>query len=464
MVSARRTLTTLARDVANAATYAEWCAAAAAFDAHTGADAPPDDALSRLLASERASLVIRPSEDPFAAAKRLTDSLYRTLGDLGAAAVYDDRLLGVRDDVRAYLDAAERALDALCAAPGVPTDVKCRLFEDAAATFGRSGLLLSGGATLGFHHLGVIKALFDQDLLPDVISGASTGAMIGGGLAVRTNDEIRALYADLDQIRREGLVPAPLRDRLRNRAWLDPAALEDVLRNNIGPYTFEEGFRRSGRVLAIAVSPNRAGQRARLLCHKTAPDVLVARAAVASSALPGLFPPMELLRRGPAGAEEPYLPGERWVDGSIRHDLPMMRLARLHNVNHFVVSQTNPHVLPFVATRGGVGFALGLVGHSARMQSAGALEVARRITGGSPLRTALDHLHALVAQEYRGDIDIHPRLRPRAWLRVVSNPTRAELDAFVLEGQRATWPHIGRIQDQTRIRSALARCVARLRG
>ena len=38
---------------------------------------------------------------------------------------------------------------------------------------------------------------------------------------------------------------------------------------------------------------------------------------------------------------------ERWIDGSFGNDLPMMRIGRLHNVNHFIVSQVNPHVLPF---------------------------------------------------------------------------------------------------------------------
>ena len=38
-------------------------------------------------------------------------------------------------------------------------------FRRAAHIFGRSALMLSGGATLGFSHLGVVKALFEHDLL-----------------------------------------------------------------------------------------------------------------------------------------------------------------------------------------------------------------------------------------------------------------------------------------------------------
>ena len=40
---------------------------------------------------------------------------------------------------------------------------------------------------------------------------------------------------------------------------------------------------------------------------------------------------------------------EGWVDGSVDNDLPMNRLAEMFCVNHFIVSQVNPHVVPFLA-------------------------------------------------------------------------------------------------------------------
>jgi NTE family protein len=46
------------------------------------------------------------------------------------------------------------------------------------------GLVLSGGGTRGFAHLGVLKALEENGLKPDIISGVSAGAIAG------------ALYAD----------------------------------------------------------------------------------------------------------------------------------------------------------------------------------------------------------------------------------------------------------------------------
>ena len=50
--------------------------------------------------------------------------------------------------------------------------------EDALRNFGRSALTLSGGANLGIKHFGVVKALWDAELLPDIISGASAGSIV----------------------------------------------------------------------------------------------------------------------------------------------------------------------------------------------------------------------------------------------------------------------------------------------
>jgi NTE family protein len=42
-----------------------------------------------------------------------------------------------------------------------------------------TGLVLSGGGARGFAHLGVLKALNDAGIYPDVISGTSAGALVG---------------------------------------------------------------------------------------------------------------------------------------------------------------------------------------------------------------------------------------------------------------------------------------------
>jgi len=176
--------------------------------------------------------------------------------------------------------------------------------------------------------------------------------------------------------------------------------------------------------------------------------------------VPTLFPPVVLEQRDRSGEVRPYIPTERWIDGSFGADLPMMRMSRLHNVNHFIVSQTNPHVVPFLprSTRKGVsGFAMGLTVGALRGQGVAMAALAKTAMEATPLKGSMDLLLSLASQEYRGDIDIHPRFEPLQYRKLLRNPSRDDLAHFLLEGERATWPKLAMIHDQTRI----ARCLTR---
>lgn len=469
----RRQLKEATAAMAAATDHPTWFAAAAEHDAHSGADdwrAEPTsshyDAAS-LRESMEGMRSAREAGDGLGLAASLTEELYRHLNDLSSPDLYDRALTGTKHLVERFLAEAEASLRWLAAwdAPELPREEKLRRFETAYKVFGRSALLLSGGATWGFHHLGVVKALLDLDLLPHIISGSSTGAMIAAGVCGRTEEELREIYTNPERMRLDGLSPVGVKRSARTGAWLDPERLYEVLLHNCGEWTFAEAFARSGRALNISVSPTRLRQKPRLLTHLTAPDVLIARAALASSALPGLFPPVVLRKRGLGGEVVDYVPSERWVDGSLHGDLPKQRLSRLHNVNHFIVSQTNPLVLPFMqhGRRRGVGATVaGLVGATVRGQGGYAADIARRAGPSGPIGQLADQAYALVNQDVCGDIDIHPRLTWASYRKVVSNPTREDLDRFIVEGQRAVWPQAAKIRNQTRIGAAFRECVAQL--
>lgn len=59
--------------------------------------------------------------------------------------------------------------------------------------YGRTALHLSGGAALGVHHLGVLKAMLELRMLPRVLSGTSAGSIIAAIAGVRTHAELEAL-------------------------------------------------------------------------------------------------------------------------------------------------------------------------------------------------------------------------------------------------------------------------------
>ena len=44
-------------------------------------------------------------------------------------------------------------------------------------------MFLSGGASFGKFHFGVLKALYENDLMPRTIAGSSVGALIASSIA-----------------------------------------------------------------------------------------------------------------------------------------------------------------------------------------------------------------------------------------------------------------------------------------
>lgn len=384
----------------------------------------------------------------------LRDSLQANIGDLTHASLYSVALTGTKHIVDDYLDAVQTALTWLVETPLVSLQRRRQLIAQADRIHGRPALLLSGGATLGFYHLGVVKALSERALLPEVICGASMGAMIAAGVATRTDEELATLWDDIDQIERFGLQRAGLRQAWSQGALLDPQRMQETIRHNVGRWTFKQAHARTGRVLNISISPTRSGQSPRLLNHLTSPDALICQGALASGAIPGVFPPVTLRALQPDGQEVPYLPKEQWMDGSMHGDLPKMRLARLHNINRFIVSQTNPHVLPFMGLRERSGvlpttthvLAQAAWGHSRQM-----LQVIARVAEPTPLHGWTDLAAHISQQEWRGDINIHPRFQWQLFKRVFSNPTAADVRRFVQEGERATWPRMETIRQHTRL-------------
>jgi len=70
---------------------------------------------------------------------------------------------------------------------------------------------------------------------------------------------------------------------------------------------------------------------------------------MASCAVPGVFPAVMLMARNVHGEPQPYLPGRRWIDGSVADDLPAKRLSRLFGTNHHIVSMVNPIATAFIS-------------------------------------------------------------------------------------------------------------------
>ena len=386
----------------------------------------------------------------------LTESLYRNLADITNSELYQSAYSGTKNIITEYLDEIEKAMNFICDydVPEITLQEKLQRFKQAEYVFGKPALMLSGGCSFGIYHLGVVKALWEQKLLPKIISGSSMGAIVASGVCSRTDDELDYFFAHPENIHRKALKILHPKKILSHKFIMDTEQLSEHIRHNVGEYTFLEAFKRSGRILNITVSPTRKRQKPRILNYLTTPNVMITYSSLASCAIPGVFPPVLLKEKNKSGIQIPYLPTEKWIDGSVHSDVPMKRVSRLNNVNMFIVSQSNPHVLPFIThkrKKGVIPFCKHFVSSIIHAHSAEMLELARDLSENTAWRPLFDKAYAIARQTYLGDINIQFPFNLLLYRKIASNPSPKDLNMYVRIGERATWPQINSIYNQTRI-------------
>jgi TAG lipase/steryl ester hydrolase/phospholipase A2/LPA acyltransferase len=223
----------------------------------------------------------------------------------------------------------------------------------------------------------------------------------------------------------------------------------------LGNTTFEQAYARSGRILNVAVTSFDTQEPPRLLNYLTAPHVLIRSAVAASSAFPWLFKPQELYQLDSTGRVVPVQQSvatagqqqflRRWADGSLEEDLPMMGLGALFNVNQFLVSQSNPYLLPVLG-------ALRLLPH--KVQQLVEWELKHRM--GQLLHIwPRNRLLKLLCQPWEGDINFVLPFTSFAIHRSALNFTRAEIVKAMREGQRAVWGKLAVLRSSCAIEVAI---------
>lgn len=148
--------------------------------------------------------------------------------------------------------------------------------------FGRSALLLSGGATFGMNHIGVVKTLWEANLLPRIVSGASAGSIVCSVLCIHTDDEIPDIVAEFGNSsfsvfgpEKEDTVLKKAARFLKTGSFFDISHLTKVMKELLGDMTFQEAYNRTRRILNICVSSAGLYELPRLLNYITAPNVLI---------------------------------------------------------------------------------------------------------------------------------------------------------------------------------------------
>jgi NTE family protein len=98
----------------------------------------------------------------------------------------------------------------------------------------RVGLGLSGGGAKGIAHLGVIKALEEYGLKPEIISGVSAGAIVGALYADgKTPEEICKFFKDSSFFKFVNVI-------MPRRGFMSSQRFEVMLTNSLKARTFEE--------------------------------------------------------------------------------------------------------------------------------------------------------------------------------------------------------------------------------
>ncbi|WIA29719.1 hypothetical protein OEZ86_012199 [Tetradesmus obliquus] len=370
--------------------------------------------------------------------------------------------------IRGYIQEVKAQLAQLTEWPeaGIDVEEKLSFFKETRHAYGRTALLLSGGGGLGSFHLGVVKALFEHTMLPRVLAGSSVGSIVAGIVGTRTDDELRETFRKLDEVElsffNNSRALELVHSFLQKGALHDMSYLQRKLKALIGNYTFLEAYERTGRILNVSVCPADTNEPARLLNYLTAPQALIWSAVAASSAFPGLFHPQDLLARNARGEEvrfnAPSLSdnvSRRWRDGSLELDLPTFLLSEMFNCNHFIVSQTNPHIAPLLNLKKSL---------SRRWANLLELELRHRC---AQMQCILPDWFptkwlTLFTQPWEGDITVV--LPSHLWNlgKTMVNPTTLDILAATKQGELAIWEKLSAIETNCTIEATLDACLARL--
>ncbi len=164
----------------------------------------------------------------------------------------------------------------------------------------KTGLVLSGGGTRGFAHIGALQALEEAGVQADVISGTSVGSIVG------------ALYADgysppemLDLFRKNRVIQLSRLTFFR-RGMLSLSGLKKKINKYIRAKTFEE----LQRPLYVTVTNLHRGE------VEYAHEGALAEKIVASATIPILFAPVTINQ-------------QYYVDGAVIDNFPVKPIREL---------------------------------------------------------------------------------------------------------------------------------------
>ncbi|CAF4766344.1 unnamed protein product [Rotaria sp. Silwood1] len=373
------------------------------------------------------------------------------------------------------------------------TEFVLQALKDMKSHYGATALCLSGGAGIGHYHWGVVKALLSSGYLPKIISGTSSGAVVAAVVCTRSDDELRSTLQAEVLLPHLNCFDAPWMDRIKCyikcQAMFDRDAWLEKLQWFAGAdgfekvgLTFKEAYEKTGRILNITATNAQKHYPPLCLNYLSTPNVTIASAVLASAAVPGLIHPVHLIEKiVDKNGQISYRPlhGGRLTfrDGSFENDIPLNTLSEVFGCSYFLVSQTNPHIVPFFFNargQGGLPSGWRLRGGAYRGGFLlAAIELLLKEDMKKNLRVLgmLDLLPAvfgqdwsfLFLQEFQGQITMVPHVRLIDYFLLISDIKNVnEISYYLQEGKLTAWRKFSMIKNREIIRLTLEDCIQML--
>ncbi|OAX78576.1 hypothetical protein ACJ72_07116 [Emergomyces africanus] len=459
--------------IATAETFEEWQAGARESNPSFHYD-------HRVLKKRLQSLIkAKKNNDIWTIVHLIRSGLVRNLVNITSPQLYDRAHSGTKLLIEEYISELGHAIEYITGLVTVPRDPiafdsqdKLQLLHDTRQAFGRSTLILQGGAVYGTCHLGIVKALFLRGLLPRIITGTATGALVAALVAVHTDDELIPVLngegideAASDRLFKQkrtkrhkvfnffardngyGWLPTLIRrteEYIRNSYFPDLKLLEEYVKTAVGEMTFEEAFAKTKRSLNITIQL--LEERGLQTCLITSPLPMWDETGVIVP-----WPDAEgLLFRS-------------WRQlGYNERECPLSRLSELFNVNHFIVAQARPFRVPVylpeverpgkVVARRWI-----LLERICRIINLEIRHRLRQLDSLGLLPTPLRRL--LIYEDIPGpSMTVLPELGVMDLFKVFKTPsTKEELRRWILKGERGTWPAIAAVRVRCTVELALER-------
>ena len=404
---------------------------------------------------------------------RLRAQLDRNIYKILAPKLYRKSLIQTKHAIHEYIEDMKQCIRYIVKWKGQPanqwSEKDAVLYEVKESVFGRTTLVLTGGAMVSACHIGVVKVLFQHHLLPRIITGVATGSLIAAMVATSTDPELRILLQlreiklDAFEEHKKGHREGPWYHRMwatiQRRSFrysttnhiFDIDVLRQFAKDNLGDTTFDEAYQKTGRILNIVIAMSDTKGTPQLLNYITAPHVIIWSAVVASIATSHeMYAPPQLYCKSRSGStaefRAPDTAHHRGGRGCNQHPQPpLQRLAELFNVNNFVISQTRPYVFPFIwAQRATVDTPA--LGKLVRFTINEGLHCLTRLirTGLLPSfihRALMDEAVPSSADTF-AKLHITPQVKIRDLFSMFELPTVESLQKWSRVGEESTWPFL----------------------